>query len=63
MPTQVITIPIRDDQVVEDTKSFTVALTTNDTAVTLRLQNATVSIEDNDSKLQLYSQIIVVWYF
>ena len=55
VPTQVVTIPIRDDLVVEDTKSFTVALATNDTAVTLRLQNATVSIRDNDSKLQLYS--------
>ena len=50
MPTQVVTIPIRDDMIVEDTKSFTVALATNDTAVTLRLQNATVSIGDNDSK-------------
>ena len=53
MPTQVITIPILDDLVVEDTESFTVALATNDTAVILRLQNATVSIGDNDGKLQL----------
>ena len=55
MPTQVITIPIHEDLIVEDPESFTVALATNDTAVTLRLQNATVSIGDNDSKLQLYS--------
>ena len=55
MPTQVVTIPIRDDMIVENTESFTVALATNDTAVTLRLQTATVSIRDNDSKLQLSS--------
>ena len=55
MPTQVVTIPILDNMIVEeDTKSFTVALATNDTALTLRLQNATVSIGDDDSKLQLY---------
>ena len=53
MPTQVITIPILEDLIVEDTESFTVSLTTNDTAVTLRLQTAAVSIRDNDSKLQL----------
>ena len=56
MPTQVVTIPIHDDMIVENTESFTVALATNDRAVTLRFQTATVSIRDNDSKLQqLYS--------
>ena len=49
MPTQVVTIPIRDDLIVEHRESFTVALATNDRAVTLRLQTATVSIGDNDS--------------
>lgn len=51
MATQVVTIPIRDDLVVENRESFTVALATNDRAVTLRLQSATVYITDNDSKL------------
>ena len=53
MPTQVVTIPILEDSIVENMESFTVALATNDRAVTLRLQTATVSIRDNDSKLQL----------
>ena len=49
MATQVVTIPIRDDLIVEHRESFTEALATNDRAVTLRLQTATVSIGDNDS--------------
>ena len=55
MPTQVVTIPILNDTIVENTESFTVALATNDTAVTLRLQTATVFIRDINSKLQLSS--------
>lgn len=56
MPTQVVTIPILDDLVVENRESFTVALATNDRTVTLRFQTGcTVSIVDNDSKLQLCS--------
>ena len=53
IPTQVVTIPIRDDPVVENSKSFRVTLTTFDTAVTLRSQTARVTIKDDDSKLQL----------
>ena len=53
MPTQVITIPILDDPIVENRESFTVALATNDRTVTLRFQTGcTVYITDNDSKLQ-----------
>jgi len=51
MPTQVVTIPILDDQIVESSKSFSVTLTTSDPAVTLNIQTATVTIRDNDSKL------------
>ena len=51
MPTQVVTIPIFDDQIVENSKSFGVTLTTIDTAVTLRSQTTRVTIRDNDSKL------------
>ena len=56
MPTQVVTIPIVDDLIVEYRESFAVALATNDRNVTLRFQTGcTVYIVDNDSKLQLYS--------
>ena len=51
IPTQMVTIPILDDQVVENDKSFGVTLTTFDTAVTLRSQSTRVTIRDNDSKL------------
>ena len=50
-PTQVVTIPILDDLIVENSKSFDVILTTIDTAVTLRSQTTRVTIRDNDSKL------------
>ena len=44
MPTQVVTIPILDDLIVESSKSFSVTLTTTDPAVTLNIQTATVTI-------------------
>jgi len=49
MPTQMVKIPILEDQIVEYRESFRVTLTTNDSAVTLN--TATVDIRDNDSKL------------
>ena len=51
MPTQMVTILIFDDLIVENDKSFRVTLATFDTAVTQRLQTASVTIRDNDSKL------------
>ena len=51
MLAQMVTIPIVDDQIVENNGSFDVTLTTIDTAVTLRSQTAIVTIRDNDSKL------------
>ena len=51
MPTQMVTIPILDNLIVENNKSFDVTLTTIDTAVTLRSQTTRVTIRDNDSKL------------
>jgi len=55
MPTQVVTIPILDDQIVEayynSHENFSVTLTTIDPAVTLNMQSATVYIRGNDSKL------------
>ena len=53
IPTQVVTIPILDDQIVENDKSFGVTLTTADTTATLKLQTASVIITDNDGKLEL----------
>ena len=53
--TQVVTIPIRDDEIVEgyynSHEYFRVTLTTIDPAVTLNIQTATVYIRDNDSRL------------
>ena len=53
MPTQVVTIPILEDQIVERLyyDYFHVTLATIDPAVTLNSQTATVYIRDNDSKL------------
>ena len=52
MPTQIITIPIFDDLIVEDsTETFRVTFATTDSAVTLGIQTATVYISDDDSKL------------
>lgn len=55
MPTQVVIIPILDDEIVEgyynSHEYFSVTLTTIDPAVTLNIQTATVYIRDNDNKL------------
>ena len=48
---QTVMIPILGDTVVESTESFTVSLTTGDSAITLNPSTTTVTIEDNDSKL------------
>ena len=42
-------IPLRDDQLLEGTESFTLILSTSDTAVTLNPQTATVFIADDES--------------
>ena len=48
-----VMIPIIGDNVVESTESFTVSLTTGDSAVTLNPQTTTVNIQDDDSKISL----------
>ena len=59
MPTQVVTIPILEDQIVEsDHEYLHVTLTMIDSAVTLNAQTATVRITDNDSKLWA---IVCLW--
>ena len=51
MTTQVVTIPILDDQIVENEyEYFPVTLTTTDPAVTLSIQTASVRINDDDCK-------------
>ena len=47
---QTVMIPILGDTVVEGTESFTVSLTSVDSAVTLSPSTTTVTIEDDDSK-------------
>ena len=46
-----VMIPIIGDNVVEGTESFTVSLTTLDSAVTLGQSNTTVNIDDNNGKV------------
>ena len=48
--TQTVMIPILGDNVVESTESFTVSLTSADSAVTLNPSTTTVTIRDDDSK-------------
>ena len=48
--TQTVMIPIVGDNVVEGTESFTVSLTTGESAINLSPQTATVTIQDDDSK-------------
>ena len=62
IPTQVVTIPILDDLIVESDKSFNVILTTVDTAVTLRSQTASVTIRDDDSKLHVATCCLKLYY-
>ena len=51
--TQTVMIPIVGDNVVESTESFSVSLTTGDSAVNLNPQTTTVTIQDDDSKISL----------
>ena len=68
IPSQVVTIPILDDLVVESDKSFNVTLAIFDTAATLRFQTTSVTIRDNDGKLHctqypyitLFESLVVV---
>ena len=46
-----VMIPIIGDNEVEGTESFTVSLTTGDSAINLSPQTTTVTIQDDDSKI------------
>ena len=48
--TQTVMVPIVGDNVVESTESFTVSLTSADSAVTLSPSTTTVTIQDDDGK-------------
>lgn len=50
-PRDCVTIPITDDDIVEDMESFTAVLTSSDaTAVVQNIPTATISIQDNDGQ-------------
>ena len=51
---QTVTIPIIDDDIVEDFETIIVTLTSADTAATVNPSKASVTIEDNDGKRWLY---------
>jgi len=48
--TQMVTIPILDDLIVERSEMFTLALTSTDPAVILNPSSSSVTIEDVDSE-------------
>ena len=54
--TQMVTIPILDDIIVERSEMFTLALTSTDHAVILDPSSSSVTIEDVDGEL------LQVWY-
>ena len=47
-----VTVPILDDNVVEDTEFVNLALTSVDNAVILKPVTTRINIEDEDSELQ-----------
>ena len=51
---QTVTIPILEDNIVEDFETIIVTLTSADPAAILNPSSASVSIEDNDGKRWLY---------
>ena len=50
--TQMVTVPIVDDSVVEDAEFINLALTSMDIAVMLNPASARINIEDVDSELR-----------
>ena len=53
---QTVLIPIQDDMVVENQfESFSIRLSTSDSAVMLDPVSANVTVEDNDSELSLHA--------
>lgn len=55
-------ISIIDDQTLENDETFTVQLSSPDTDVILELQDATVSISDNDGK-EIYDCMLFFFFF
>ena len=47
---QTVTIPILDDNIVEDSETIIVTLTSTDPAAIVNPSRASVTIEDNDGK-------------
>ena len=54
LPTQTVMVPILNDMVPEDLEYFSLALTSNDSAVTLNPATANITVRDDvDSTLKL----------
>ena len=49
--TQTVTVPVLDDNVVEDTEFINLALRSEDSAAVLNPETATINIQDTDSEL------------
>ena len=47
---QTVTVPIHEDNIVEDSETIIVTLTSGDSAAILNPSSASVTIEDNDGK-------------
>ena len=60
---QTVMIPITGDTVVEGTESFTVTLTTGDSAINLSPPSTTVTIQDNDSEFWCMGESSVDYSF
>ena len=58
-----VTVPIVDDNVVEDTEFINLALTSGDSAVMLNPPTATINIKDVDSKLTKLMELHALLFF
>ena len=56
--TQVVVVPILDDNVVEDPEFITVSLVSADHAAVLNPSITTITIEDTDSELTTCAEVI-----
>ena len=59
--TQMATVDILDDNVVEDTEFINLTLSSRDSAAILSPATAIVSVEDGDSKLTIMTFIMTLW--
>ena len=60
--TQMVTVSILDDNVVEDTEFINLALTSVDNAVILNQATARINIEDRDSELRDWKMHVYLFF-